>query len=688
MAAYPKPSGNTGTFNNQSFTHPDTGGLTIDEAKAYFVTYPNTQSPSTIIANNFSTTGTLNVGGTSQFGGDATFIGGATITGPLIFSDNVEVDGTTTLNDTLLALSTAEIDGELTVNNNIILNVDPAFPAVKTYIQFSDLTVQDTAFVDANYAQKNESNTFISPYIQTFQGSNATGPTTAPLQFSNVTTSEYGSLYVDPGVNNDLTIYSNQVGGGLTVRNSTNSFTINPTTTNTATFLNPIATNSSITGSVFNVVAPSQDAYSLYINSVGGYGLVVANITTGGLGTLTLSNNGSTNTTLTSTASGLSINDTVFATQFNISNGSYFPSGINSGINNNSSNNAGQNPFFYFALNDTTNTQQIPFYLYYNALLLNATLNMNNNDINNVKNITGNSSSPITINSNITMGTGDNINMNSNSINNISSINANTGGSFTLGNQGSAQCTIAGGSFTAGNSLGINSTNGATVFNYYTANNLSLNMGTSDTLKIQNTGTSLMELSPTAGVNIYQNIGTNGFDINMLGGDIIGCNSITDVTGQFVTTNTPPDNSIPTAIATTGYVANNAPIYLQSSFTNVWAGTSSISPSTVNVITTRIASTNIVSFNNVNVIVNSNAGIGNTLIAQFQFNTNPWSTYPPASGAATSISVYCNTNGATYSCQTAWFASPATLWISYPPGAPTSPCQFTVNLSSFGAFAG
>jgi hypothetical protein len=191
---------------------------------------------------------------------------------------------------------------------------------------------------------------------------------------------------------------------------------------------------------------------------------------------------------------------------------------------------------------------------------------------------------------------------------------------------------------------------------------------------------SVLDLSPTTVAVTTQ--------LNMNSQNIINCNSITDVTGQYVTTNTPPDNTIPTAIATTQYVANNAPIYLQSSFTNVWAGTSSISPSTVNVITTRIASTNIVSFNNVNVIVNSNAGIGNTLIAQFQFNTNPWATYPPASGAATSISVYCNTNGATYSCQTAWFASPATLWISYPLGGPTTPCQFTVNLSSFGAFVG
>jgi hypothetical protein len=627
MAAYPKPTGNTGTFNNQSFVHPDTGGLTIDEAKAYFVTYPNTQSPSTIIANNFSTTGTLNVGGTSQFGGDATFIGGATITGPLIFSDNVEVDGTTTLNETVLALSTVEVDGELTVNNNIILNQDPLNPGVKTFIQFSDLTVQDTAFVDANYAQKNESNTFISPYIQTFQGSNSTLPTTAPLQFSNVTTSEYGSLYVDPGVNNDLTIYSNQSGGGLTVRNSTNSFTINPTTTNTATFLNPIATNSSITGNNFNLSAPSQDAYSLYLNSVGGYGLVVANTTPSGFGTLTLSNNGSINTTLTATSAGLVINT---------------------------------------------------------PISVNGNINMNNYSINNINTISGYSSNNITCNSTLNMGTGKSINMNSNNITNIGAL-AGITGVVTVNS------AISMGS---GNAININNS----TLNLYSgtiATNIGQSVGQSyfnNTAPFANspsfsfalyksTGfSSVLDLSPTTVAVTTQ--------LNMNSQNIINCNSITNVSGQYVTTNTPPDNTIPTAIATTQYVANNAPIYLQSSFTNVWSGTSSISPSTVNVITTRIASTNIVSFNNVNVIVNSNAGLGNTLIAQFQFNTNPWATYPPASGAATSISVYCNTNGATYSCQTAWFASPATLWISYPPGAPTSPCQFTVNLSSFGAFAG
>ena len=627
MAAYPKPNNNTGTFNNQNFVHPDTGGLTIDEAKQYFVTFPNTQSPSTIIANNFNTTGSLNVAGDSQFGGDVEFIGGVSITGVITFENDVEVVGTTTLDDTFLALSTAEIDGELTVNNNIILNYDPAFPTVKTFIQFSDLTVQDTAYNDTTAVHVDQNNTFLSPFIQTFQGSNATLPTTAPLQFSNVTTSEYGTLYVDPGINNDLTIYSNQTGGGLTVRNSTNSFTINPTATNTATFLNPISTNSSITGNNFNLSAPSQDAYSLYLNSVGGYGLVVANITPSGFGTLTLSNNGSINTTLTATSAGLVINTPISVT---------------------------------------------------------GNINMNNYNVNNINTITGYGSNNITCNSTLSMGSGKSINMNSNNITNIGAL-AGITGVVTVNS------AISMGS---GNAININNSTlnlysetiatniGQAVGQVYFNNNAPFANSPSFSFALYKSGgfSSVLDLSPTTVAVTTQ--------LNMNSQNIINCNSITDVTGQYVTTNTPPDNTIPTAIATTQYVANNAPIYLQSSFTNVWAGTSSISPSTVNVITTRIASTNIVSFNNVNVIVNSNAGIGNTLIAQFQFNTNPWATYPPASGAATSISVYCNTNGATYSCQTAWFASPATLWISYPLGGPTTPCQFTVNLSSFGAFVG
>lgn len=140
MAQYPKPSSSSGTFNNNTFTNPDTGGLTIDEAKQYFVTFPVTQSPSTITANNLTTTGALNVAGDSQFGGDATFIGGATLTGPLSFSDNIILEG----------------------------GVD--ITTLGTGITFPDNTTQTTAFIEDDYAQLNTDNIFLPTFTNTFQG--------------------------------------------------------------------------------------------------------------------------------------------------------------------------------------------------------------------------------------------------------------------------------------------------------------------------------------------------------------------------------------------------------------------------------------------------------------------------------------------------------------------------------------
>ena len=116
-------------------------------------------------------------------------------------------------------------------------------------ITFPDDTKQTTAFIEANYAQLNTDNTFLSPYQNTFQGSNSSGPTTGPIKISNVSSGEYGTLYVDPNPNSDLTLYSNQgSSGGLTVRNATNSYTINPTTGNVATFINPVNSTYNING--------------------------------------------------------------------------------------------------------------------------------------------------------------------------------------------------------------------------------------------------------------------------------------------------------------------------------------------------------------------------------------------------------------------------------------------------------
>jgi hypothetical protein len=210
-------------------------------------------------------------------------------------------------------LSDVIVNGDLIVsdtNNQFVSNIDlnmkgnVLLDSSANYIQFGDGSRQYIAPPpdDINTVYNDISNTFIYPTIQTFQGSNATIPTTAPLRFSNVTSGEYGSLFVDPNPNNDLTIYSNQAGGGLTVSNPTNSFTINPTNVNTASFLNPIVSNASITAQSLGINTTGGDAYT--VDSRAGFGLTIVN-STGNPAELTLSNGGPIAASITCTSGNL-----------------------------------------------------------------------------------------------------------------------------------------------------------------------------------------------------------------------------------------------------------------------------------------------------------------------------------------------------------------------------------------------
>ena len=136
-------------------------------------------------------------------------------------------------------LKTTNISGLTTLTNDLIIN------GMGNFLQFPDSTQQTTAFVEANYAQLNTDNTFLAPYIQTFQGSTAPNGTTAPLRIAG-NNSEYISLYIDPTPNLDATLYSAQITGGLTISNSGgNSFTMTPSApNNTAYFSNPISCGS------------------------------------------------------------------------------------------------------------------------------------------------------------------------------------------------------------------------------------------------------------------------------------------------------------------------------------------------------------------------------------------------------------------------------------------------------------
>jgi hypothetical protein len=389
------------TFNPVSYPSTSNTGLTVQQGQAFFVSYPQAQGRVTLLDTNV--TGTLRTSDNIFLDNSGNYIqfpdGTRQSTAILDFSGYAFTDVSNVFLDLNTFNANLAIGGVFGVN----------------YIEYPDGSRQYSAPTDdVNTVYNDISNTFLSPTIQKFQGSNTTSSSTAPLQFTNVSTGEYGSLFVDPNPNNDLTLYSNQSGGGLTISNPTNSFTINPTTTNTASFLNPIVSNASITGQSLGLNTTGADAYTIYSNtSPVNYGLVIAN-TTGANGSLTVSNNGGTSTTLTSTSTGLSIND--------------------------------------------------------------------------------------------------NLLMNSKNINNVVQLNGIAGGTLTLGTQSSSSVNITGGSLTAGNSLGINSANGSCVFNYYTANNLTMNLNSSETLLIANAGTSIMTFSSTE-INASQNLNMNSNNI-------------------------------------------------------------------------------------------------------------------------------------------------------------------------------
>ena len=409
MAQYPKPTGSTGTFNNGTFTQPTTG-LTVEEGKKYFITFPNTQSPSTIISDNFTTTGDLNVAGDSQFGGDVNFLGGVSITGGITFENDVEVVGTTTLDDNLLCLQTAEIDGELTCNSNIVLVQQSGDPV--PYIEFSDGTKQTTANNDTNAVLANQNNTFLAPYQQTFAGNSSTGNINGPIKITNGITNEYATVYLDASPGSDLTIYTNQnPGGGLTIRGANGaSFTMNPASVTDGygcLLLNPLSLNGNTLSGLNNLVANNNSYITLQddinMNSNNIYNVSALNGINGG--TLTIGTQGATKISVaggTLTAdTGLGVEDPNSTSLLNMR---YYTAGQFS-INGSATDTinlsvAGTN---LLSMNSTS------------GLSTNYSLNLNAQNLTNIGAFGGYNSN-ITVNSNFLMGVGADIVMNTGDI--------------------------------------------------------------------------------------------------------------------------------------------------------------------------------------------------------------------------------------------------------------------------------
>lgn len=182
-------------------------------------------------------------------------------------------------NVTLTTLTSSGLTTNYTIPSNSNNNTVPNTAWVNSAIAGSSPVLTGYAKLDNNGVNQS----FVSPI--TFQGTNSSSGTSAPFIVSNTSSGEYFSLFVDPNPNYDMTLYSNQTtNSGLTVRNATNSFTINPVSNNTAFFANPISTNDILTvnNSISCQSASYQSAQSFpqpstnilatlaYVNNLGG----------------------------------------------------------------------------------------------------------------------------------------------------------------------------------------------------------------------------------------------------------------------------------------------------------------------------------------------------------------------------------------------------------------------------------
>ena len=727
MASYPKPTNTGSTFNSSSWVAPSASSADTAFLNANYCQFPTLQGA----INTRSITTTGNIGVSSNI-----VMNGIAGTNYIQFPDGTQQK---TATQDFSGYAFTDVSNNFSKLNTFNGNLAIGGTLGVNYIQYPDGTRQYTAPTgdDINTVYNDISNTFLSGTIQTFQGSNATLPSTGPLQISNATTNEYASFFVDPSPTYDLTLYTAQTGNtaGLTVRNPDYSFSVNPTVGNVATFVNPISCgtysltagaitgtqltlstsgNSSIlttgviglsindsvivggdlllsvgantttlstsanglnvadpivstgniTGTGLTIATTGQDTYSIYSNSTGGYGLVLAN-TTGNNGSLTLSNNGGNLTTLTCSApQTLNYNGGSITGLLNLtSNLSYI--NINSAIS--------------MASGQAININSSVLYLYDAGLNTNIYFAGNQCSFNNGGSYTGNAGFNFALNNNALPSVLSTVlNIASDEIDMYADLNMNDN-NITSNIIFTTQLQL----------LSDLPAGGSVTFYNYDPNIFALNMfnGTGNaTLAIQNSGTNIITFN-NAGITSSESINMNGNDINNI--TTLNAGGL----GGYVVTNTPTtgDNSL--KIATTAFVqtaiSGSGPIYTTSTFTNndTSAPSITITPSPVSVISTYNGSTNDVNFNNVDFTVSvGNVGVFYlTYLCVLTFNVNPFPNSPPNQTTGSITVLYKNTNTVVTTTYV-WTAN--TLSINYPSSLVPyfSNTSFTLNLQNLGVF--
>jgi len=248
MSAEPPPANSNGGYNPDDWTNPN---APVDQQylAQNYLQFPAAQGAETM--------------------GDVTVAGAFTAQNPASFSETATFNNG--INVALVGVTFPDTTTQTTAfieANYAQLNTDNTFlsPYIQKFasgVTFGDDTTQTTAFIEANYAQLNTDNIFLAPYQNTFQQNNSTTATTAPIKITNTANSDNASLYIDPAPSVDLTLYSAQSSGGLTVRNPTASFTLNPVTITTgvvgARSLNPIDMNGKALYGLENVYTDAND---------------------------------------------------------------------------------------------------------------------------------------------------------------------------------------------------------------------------------------------------------------------------------------------------------------------------------------------------------------------------------------------------------------------------------------------
>jgi hypothetical protein len=139
-------------------------------------------------------------------------------------------------------------------------------------------------------------------------------------------------------------------------------------------------------------------------------------------------------------------------------------------------------------------------------------------------------------------------------------------------------------------------------------------------------------------------------------------------------------------IATTAFVANNAPINTTTTITNnsTYAPNITMIPSPTTIISTYIPQTGMVTFNNSPFTIQSTTSGFQLYICSLVFFSSPYPGFPPAVTTGT-INVSCTTNATIYNCNWLYLGS-NNLAIQWPTGLTTYNVSFIVNLQNLGSF--